>query len=95
MDACIRLLPGVISKPCVHSEESFSAENNNFAGLLEYPHYTRPAIWKDKQVPEVLLSGHHAAIQKWRLQQAQAITKLRRPDMWQRYCSVHAVKDSE
>ena len=79
LDACVRLLPGVMGKPQSADEESF------VDGLLEYPHYTRPKEWKDLQVPEVLLSGHHKNIQQWRETQAKAVTKERRPDLWNVY----------
>jgi tRNA (guanine37-N1)-methyltransferase len=79
IDACLRLIPGVIGKENVHAEESFSA------GLLEYPHYTRPAVWQGLSVPEVLVSGHHANVRDWRLQQAEEITKNRRADLWEIY----------
>ncbi len=76
LDACIRLLPGVMGA-------AESAESESFAdGLLEYPHYTRPALWEGRPVPEVLLSGHHAAIAAWRRDQAERITRQRRPDLW-------------
>lgn len=83
IEACVRLLPGVVSTPDSLVEESFSS--GVMRGLLEYPHYTRPRIWKGREVPEVLLSGDHAKIRNWRLEQAKTITKLRRPDLWQRY----------
>ncbi len=76
LDACVRLLPGVMGAAESASEESFSA------GLLEYPHYTRPAEWRGRAVPAVLLSGHHAAIAAWRREQSEAITRARRPDLW-------------
>lgn len=79
IDACLRLIPGVIGKETVHAEESFSA------GLLEYPHYTRPAVWQGLSVPEVLVSGHHANVREWRLKQAEEITRNRRPDLWEKY----------
>ena len=79
LDACVRVLPGVIGKSESLDEESF--EN----GLLEYPHYTRPRVWQEREVPEVLLSGHHENIKAWRLAQAEAITKQRRPDLLERY----------
>ena len=75
LDACVRLLPGVMGAAESAAEESFSA------GLLEYPHYTRPAEWQGRRVPEVLLSGHHADIAAWRRQQAERITSERRPDL--------------
>ena len=76
LDACIRLLPGVMGAAASADEESFSA------GLLEYPHYTRPAVWQGRDIPEILLSGHHAAIAAWRRQQAEELTRRRRPDLW-------------
>jgi tRNA (guanine37-N1)-methyltransferase len=79
LDACIRLLPGVMGAPSSGAEESF--EN----GLIEYPHYTRPAEWEGRTVPEVLRSGDHAKIAAWRKQQAEDDTRLRRPDLWERH----------
>ncbi len=76
MDACVRLLEGVMGNSSTPDEESFSN------GLLEYPHYTKPAKWKNTHVPEVLLSGHHANIKQWRLDKSKEITKLNRPDLW-------------
>jgi tRNA (guanine37-N1)-methyltransferase len=81
VDACVRLLPGVMGAAEGLAEESFSD------GLLEYPHYTRPADWCGRAVPEVLLSGHHARIRDWRRAQAEAVTRERRPDLWSRYVS--------
>jgi len=79
LDSIIRLLPGVLGNEKSASEETF--EN----GLLEYPQYTKPQIWEQKSVPDVLLSGDHAKIKDWRLSQSEAITRVRRPDMWQKY----------
>ena len=79
LDAILRLIPGVIGNEESKNEESF--EN----GLLEYPQYTKPQIWEEKSVPNVLLSGDHAKIKDWRLTQSKAITRLRRPDLWQKY----------
>ena len=79
LDAIIRLLPGVLGNETSVDEESF--EN----GLLEYPQYTKPQIWEEKTVPDVLLSGDHAKIKDWRLSQSEAITRARRPDLWQKY----------
>lgn len=84
MDACIRLIDGVIGKRSALLEESFG-KNAEYTGLLEYPLYTRPAIWEHLPVPEVLLSGNHRNIEDWRLAQAQAITRERRPDLWEKY----------
>jgi tRNA (guanine37-N1)-methyltransferase len=80
LDACVRLLPGVIGKEGALAEESF-AISKEAAGLLEYPHYTRPPVWKDRQVPDILLSGNHKDISDWRLEQAKKITAARRPDL--------------
>ncbi len=81
LDACIRLLPGVMGAASSGVEESF--EN----GLLEYPHYTRPQLWEGRAIPEVLRSGDHAKIAAWRKQKAEEETRLRRPDLWERYRS--------
>ena len=75
IDACVRLLPGVVGDAASLAEESFAA------GLLEYPHYTRPQVWEGRAVPDVLLSGHHARIDRWRREQALAVTTSRRPDL--------------
>ncbi len=84
LDACVRLLPGVVGAEASLKEESFEQ------GLLEYPHYTRPDCWrdgsgKDRMVPEILTSGHHGRIAAWRRDQAEAVTKARRPDLWAQY----------
>ena len=79
LDAIIRLLPGVLGNETSTEEESF--EN----GLLEYPQYTKPQIWEEKSVPDVLLSGDHSKIKDWRLSQSEAITRVPRPDLWQKY----------
>ena len=76
LDAAVRLLPGVMGAAESATEESFAG------GLLEYPHYTRPADWQGRAVPPVLLSGNHAAIAAWRRGQAEEITRARRPDLW-------------
>jgi len=81
LDACVRLLPGVMGA-------AESAEQESFAdGLLEYPHYTRPAEWQGRRVPDVLLSGHHAAVAAWRRAEAERITRERRPDLWAAHAS--------
>jgi tRNA (guanine37-N1)-methyltransferase len=82
LDACVRLLPGVMGAAASAEEESHGAE-----GLLEYPHYTRPAEWQGRAVPEVLLSGHHAEVARWRRAEAEAATRARRPDLWERHLS--------
>ena len=79
LDSILRLLPGVLGNEKSSIDETF--EN----GLLEYPQYTKPQIWEEKSVPEVLLSGDHAKIKDWRLSQSEAITRDRRPDLWQKY----------
>ncbi|MDE3016721.1 MAG: tRNA (guanosine(37)-N1)-methyltransferase TrmD [Pseudomonadota bacterium] len=80
LDAIVRLLPGVIGNTEATHEESF-AETPEFSGLLEYPHYTRPPIWKGRPVPDVLLSGNHEQIRAWRLLQAERVTAARRPEL--------------
>ena len=79
IDACVRLIPGIVGRSESLAEESFER------GLLEYPHYTRPQSWRGREVPEVLLSGHHERIKAWRISQAERITRERRPDLWARY----------
>jgi tRNA (guanine37-N1)-methyltransferase len=79
VDATARLVPGVLGNEASATEESF------VEGLLEYPQYTRPAVWNGLEVPEVLLSGHHERILQWRRAQAEARTRVRRPDLWARY----------
>jgi tRNA (guanine37-N1)-methyltransferase len=76
LDAVVRLLPGVMGAADSAAEESFSSD------LLEYPHYTRPAEWLGRRVPDVLLSGHHAAVAAWRQAEAERTTRDRRPDLW-------------
>ncbi len=80
LDACVRLIPGVLDEKSALQEESFglSREYNN---LLEYPHYTKPAIWRDHEVPKVLRSGNHGHINKWRLEEAIKKTKDVRPEL--------------
>ena len=79
LDSILRLVPGVLGNENSYKNESF--EN----GLLEYPQYTKPQIWEKTPVPEVLLSGDHSKIKDWRLSQSEAITRHRRPDLWQKY----------
>jgi len=79
MDACVRLLPGVMGSSASGEDESFEA------GLLEYPLYTRPVEWQGRTVPDVLMSGHHGNIRAWRREQAEAVTKERRLDLWKEY----------
>ena len=83
LDCCVRLLPGVMGEAASADEESFED------GLLEYPHYTRPASWTgpdgiERQVPEILVSGHHGKVAEWRMKKREEITRRRRPDMWAR-----------
>ncbi len=82
LDACIRLLPGVMGAASSGTEESFED------GLLEYPQYTRPQEWEGRTIPEVLRSGDHAKVEAWRKAQAETDTRLRRPDLWERYKDV-------
>ena len=79
IDSVLRLLPGVLGNENSKIDESFKN------GLLEYPQFTKPQIWEKKAVPEVLLSGDHSKIKDWRLSQSEAITRDRRPDLWQKY----------
>ena len=79
LDTILRLLPGVLGNKKSAIDETF--EN----GLLEYPQYTKPQIWEEKAVPDVLLSGDHNKIKHWRLSQSEAITRVRRPDLWEKY----------
>ncbi len=76
LDSIVRLLPGVMGAAESADEESFSG------GMLEYPHYTRPADWQGHTVPDVLLSGHHAEVAAWRRSESERITRERRPDLW-------------
>ena len=79
LDAVVRLLPGVMGKMESGEEESFED------GLLEHPHYTKPRLWEGLEIPQLLLSGDHKAIAKWKRDQREALTKARRPDLWQKY----------
>ena len=79
LDSVLRLLPGVLGNNSSTDEESF------IGGLLEYPQYTKPKVWEEKSVPEVLLSGDHNKIKDWRLSQSEDITRVRRPDLWEKY----------
>jgi tRNA (guanine37-N1)-methyltransferase len=79
IDACVRLLPGVMGKEASAAEESFAQ------GLLEYPQYTRPAVWEGLPIPEVLTGGDHAKVAAWRRSAAQWLTRARRPDLWAAY----------
>lgn len=86
IDAIARLVPGVL-----HNGES--AQTESFGdGLLEYPQYSRPEIWHEKRVPEILLSGDHAKVDAWRLEQSLQRTKERRPDLYAKYQEAHAVE---
>jgi len=76
IDSCVRLLPGVMGREASGAEESFAE------GLLEYPQYTRPQLWEERAIPEVLLSGDHGKIAAWRREQAERLTRERRPDLW-------------
>ncbi len=84
LDATVRLLPGVLGADLSAEEESFGF-HEDYACLLEYPHYTKPPIWEGMPVPEALLSGHHEQIRRWQLAEAERITRERRPDLWTRY----------
>lgn len=88
LDACVRLLPGVMGRGASADEESFAG------GLLEYPHYTRPAEWNGRRVPDVLLSGHHAEVARWRQAEAARATRERRPDLWARHTETDPAPDA-
>ena len=79
VDAIARLVPGVLGNEVSHETESFDD------GLLEYPQYSRPEVWRGKEVPKILLSGHHANVEKWRHEQSLIRTKERRPDLYEAY----------
>ncbi len=80
LDACVRLLPGVMGAGAASAEE----ESHGASGLLEYPQYTRPAEWQGRAVPAVLLSGNHAEVARWRRAESERVTRERRPDLWAR-----------
>ena len=79
IDACVRLLPGVAGNESSLAEESFASD------LLEYPHYTRPREWGGRTIPEVLLTGDHKKIAEWRRDEAEKLTRERRPDLWEKH----------
>ncbi|WP_343117138.1 tRNA (guanosine(37)-N1)-methyltransferase TrmD [Ostreiculturibacter nitratireducens] len=83
IDATVRLIPRVLGNQASTEEESFSD------GLLEHPQYTRPTVWQGREIPEVLLSGHHAKIAGWRKAEAERLTKERRPDLWRAFRAKH------
>lgn len=83
IDATVRLIPGVLGNEASTEEESHSN------GLLEHPQYTRPAVWEGREIPEVLMSGHHGRIAEWRRQKSEDLTRERRPDLWEK----HLAKD--
>ncbi|MFA5538419.1 MAG: tRNA (guanosine(37)-N1)-methyltransferase TrmD [Gemmobacter sp.] len=89
IDATVRLIPRVLGNQSSTEEESFSE------GLLEFPQYTRPALWQGRAIPEVLLSGHHAKIALWRRAMAERLTKERRPDLWRAYHAAHGGNPDE
>lgn len=82
IDSCVRLIPGVIDNSLANHQESFSL--GEYQDLLEYNQYTRPSSWDGREIPEVLLSGNHQQIEKWRLENAIENTKIRRPDLWKK-----------
>jgi tRNA (guanine37-N1)-methyltransferase len=79
LDACVRLLPGVMGKEASGAEESFTR------GLLEYPQFTRPAVWEGRPIPPVLTGGDHGKVKAWRQAEAERLTRERRPDLWEAY----------
>lgn len=94
IDATVRLIPRVLGNQASLAEESFSIGNR---GLLEAPQYTKPALWEGREIPEVLLSGNHAAIHAWRAREAERLTKERRPDLWRAWAEtpVDPAKDRQ
>lgn len=88
LDACVRLLPGVMGKEASAAEESFAD------GLLEYPQYTRPPVFEGEPIPEVLISGDHAKVAAWRRAEAERLTAARRPDLWAAYLARKNTKKS-
>ncbi len=89
IDATVRLIPRVLGNQASMEEESFSD------GLLEHPHYTKPATWQGRDIPDILLSGHHGHIADWRRAMAERLTKQRRPDLWRAYCEAHDMDPDE
>lgn len=89
IDATVRLIPRVLGNQASLAEESFSH------GLLEHPHYTKPAVWQGRTIPDVLLSGNHGKIADWRRDMAERLTKERRPDLWRAYCAAHGRNPDE
>ncbi|MEM9709263.1 MAG: tRNA (guanosine(37)-N1)-methyltransferase TrmD [Pseudomonadota bacterium] len=89
IDATVRLIPRVLGNQASLDEESFTE------GLLEHPHYTKPAVWQGRDIPGVLLSGHHAQIDAWRKGEAERLTKERRPDLWRAYSHTDPDEDRE
>ena len=87
IDACVRLIPGVMGKEASAAQESFAD------GLLEYPQYTKPPVWEGQAIPDVLLSGDHGGIAKWRRAEAERLTRERRPDLWAAYLARQAAKN--
>jgi len=83
LDATVRLIPRVLGNQASTEEESFSE------GLLEFPQFTKPTVWRGRMIPEMLLSGHHAKIAAWRKVMAERLTRIRRPDLWRAYCAAH------
>jgi tRNA (guanine37-N1)-methyltransferase len=82
IDACVRLIPGVMGKETSGAEESFSSH------LIEYPQFTRPQVWEGRAIPEVLISGDHGKVEAWRRAEAERMTRERRPDLWAAYRAV-------
>lgn len=86
IDCCVRCIEGVLGDYNSLDSESFGGiKNSKYDYLLEYPLYTQPRVWRNKEVPEVLLSGHHQKIEEWKMEESEKITKERRPDLWEKY----------
>ena len=84
IDSCVRLLPGVVGNETSTTEESFAVDSD-YENLIEYPQYTKPNKWKQYEVPPIMLSGNHAKIKEWQLQQAKELTKSHHPELWKKY----------
>lgn len=90
IEGCVRLLENVVGDQASLAQESFGLDAH-YQHLLEHPHYTKPADWEGRLIPEILTSGHHANVEKWRLDQAQTLTQARRPDLWEQYKKAHDI----
>jgi tRNA (guanine37-N1)-methyltransferase len=85
LEAVVRCVDGVVRSESIENDSFGAARDNSYKNLLEYPLYTKPALWKNRRVPDILLSGHHRNIEIWKLRQSEDITKKRRPDLYEKY----------